>query len=152
MKHAHHNLSYQKKQHQEALQFWLAQCCQQPQAGVWSPVGCGLWKTSSLVLDILITVLLALAQSCSNYSSKVQFVFSGTKRLVSSAYFNNLLLLDLGCKSLSIITYKDGPISDPCTIDMLIWTALDKVLWTLHICSRPVKKRDYPIIDIRWHI
>jgi len=37
----------------------------------------GLWKTSSLVLDILITILLAPAQSliCSNSSSKVQFVF-----------------------------------------------------------------------------
>jgi len=108
--------------------------------GIWDLLGCGLWKNSSLVLDILITILLTMAQSliCSNSSERVQFEVSGTKRLVSSAYYINLLSLDLECKSLSMMIYRDGPIPEPCTIDKLIPMAFDKVSWTLHLWTRPL--------------
>jgi len=86
-------------------------------------------ETSSLVLDILITISLTIAQSliCSNSSDRVQFEVSGTKKLVSSAYFINLLSLNLGCKSLSMMIYRDDQIPEPCTIDKLIPMAFDKV-------------------------
>ena len=87
-----------------------------------------MWPVENEFFSIRhITILLAVAQSliCSNSSVSVQFEISGTKRLVSSAYFINLLSLDLGYKSLSIMMYSDGPIPEPCTI--LIPVALDKM-------------------------
>lgn len=74
-----------------------------------------MWPTKNqfFVFGILITILLALAQSlmCSNFSGKLQLVFSGISRLVSSAYFMKMLTLDMGSSN------RDGPIPEHCTID-----------------------------------
>jgi len=83
-------------------------------------VTCGRCRTNSLVLSKLIIRPLVSAYLLiwENSSARVQSVFSGTSKLVSSAYLNMTLASQSGRRSLSMISQRVGPIPEP-------WTMLD---------------------------
>ena len=94
-----------------------------------------------LVFSMLIIILLFLAHSFmwSNSSRRHTSVFSGIMRLVSSAYLNKMFMIEIGCKSPSIIAYSKGPNPDPCIILRFIASINEITLPILHIWLRSVK-------------
>jgi uncharacterized membrane protein len=79
-------------------------------------------KMISLVLFSLILSFIAADQSTRDaYSvSMGQSEFCGTKRDLSSAYFISAFSLEIVFNVLAKVMYRNGPIPEPCTMDLLI--------------------------------
>ena len=77
----------------------------------------------------------------SNSSSKEVSVICGTKRLMSSANLNRMLIFYLRCKSPSIITYAEGPMVDPWIIRLVINMQDETDKQSLQTCVRLVKNK-----------